>query len=112
MTLKRYLTEMGMGVDVHGKNYTKAATRAVSDAIRHSSINFFSAIGKTPDEMKITVKIGAPEPELVNKDDVAKALPFGKINVEITKGGLEIQNEFGEDAIIIANAAVIVFFEE
>ena len=101
MTLKRYLTEMGMGVDVHGKNYTKAATRAVSDAI-----------SKTPDEMKITVKIGAPKPELVNKDDVAKALPFGKINVEITKGGLEIQNEFGEDAIIIANAAVIVFFEE
>ena len=41
MALTRYLTEMGMGVDVHGRDYTKAACRAVSDALRHSSLNFF-----------------------------------------------------------------------
>src|SRR2546429_254156 len=29
----RCITEMGMGVDVHGRDATKAATRAVSDAI-------------------------------------------------------------------------------
>ena len=43
MALNRYVTEMGMGVDVHGRNYTGAAKRAVSDAIRHSSLNFFNA---------------------------------------------------------------------
>ena len=42
MALIRYVTEMGMGVDVHGGDYTKAARRAVSDAIRHSSLNFFA----------------------------------------------------------------------
>ena len=30
---KRYVTEMGMGTDVHGQNYTVAAERAVFDAI-------------------------------------------------------------------------------
>ena len=30
--------EFGMGVDVHGGDGTKAACRAVSDAIRHSSL--------------------------------------------------------------------------
>jgi len=33
MTRVRCITEMGMGVDVHGKDATKAARRAVSDAI-------------------------------------------------------------------------------
>ena len=47
MAKVRYLTEMGMGVDVHGSDYTKAACRAVSDALRHSSLNFFKALGKS-----------------------------------------------------------------
>ena len=41
MARVRCITEMGMGVDVHGKDATKAARRAVSDAIRHSSLGFF-----------------------------------------------------------------------
>ena len=43
MALVRCITEMGMGVDVHGKDYTTAATaakRAVFDAIHHSSLGF------------------------------------------------------------------------
>ena len=44
MTKIRYLTEMGMGVDVHGSDYTKAACRAVADALRHSSLNFSSLL--------------------------------------------------------------------
>ena len=47
MARSRCFTEMGMGVDVHGRDATKAAKRAVSDAIRHSSISFVRAIGKT-----------------------------------------------------------------
>ena len=48
MTRQRYVTEFGMGTDVHGSDMTKAACRAVSDAIRHSSLNFFKALGRTP----------------------------------------------------------------
>ena len=36
---KRYITEMGMGTDVHGQD-TVAAERAVFDAIHHSSLHF------------------------------------------------------------------------
>ena len=39
---KRYITEMGMGTDVHGQDYTVAAERAVFDAIHHSSLHFLS----------------------------------------------------------------------
>ena len=35
MALVKCVTEMGMGVDVHGLNYTGAAQRAVFDAIRY-----------------------------------------------------------------------------
>ena len=51
MTRQRYVTEFGMGTDVHGSDMTKAACRAVSDAIRHSSLNFFKALGRTPHDM-------------------------------------------------------------
>ncbi|MFK7889389.1 MAG: Lin0512 family protein, partial [Granulosicoccus sp.] len=38
MTLKRIILEMGAGSDLHGEDYTKAACRAVHDALHHSSL--------------------------------------------------------------------------
>ncbi len=104
----RCITEMGMGVDVHGKDPTKAAKRAVSDAIRHSSLGFFRMLGKTPNDMFVDVTVGVPDPAGVDTDAVAKELPYGTVTVKAVKGGLEIPAESGGDAIIIANAAVIV----
>ena len=40
MGAKPMVLEFGMGVDVHGADATTAACRAVSDAIRHSSLPF------------------------------------------------------------------------
>ena len=111
MALERCVTEMGMGVDVHGRDYTTAACRAVSDAIRHSSLSLFGAVGKTRDDMKIHVLIGAPEPEKVDRSTVAKELPYGEVTVSCEKGGLEVPNPDGADAIVIANAAVLVHFD-
>ena len=62
MARVRCITEMGMGVDVHGKDATKAAKRAVSDAIRHSSLGFFRMVGKTSKDMFVDVTIGVPDP--------------------------------------------------
>jgi uncharacterized protein (TIGR02058 family) len=108
MARVRCITEMGMGVDVHGKDATKAARRAVSDAIRHSSIGFVRMLGKTPNDMFVDVTIGVPDPGAVDTAAVAKELPYGTVNVSAVKGGLEIPAERGDDSIIIANAAVIV----
>ena len=112
VALKRYVTEMGMGVDVHGRDYNNAARRAVSDAIRHSSLNFFRTLNKSADDMRIRLVIGVTQPELVDPEVVSNELPYGKVEVSVTRGGLEVPNETGDDAIIIANAAVIVSFDE
>ena len=112
MTKVRCVTEMGMGVDVHGRDYTKAAKRAVSDAIRHSSLGFFRLLGRSVHEMLVDVTIGVPEPDKVDVAAVAAELPYGKVTVQCVVGGLEIPSSGGSDAIVMANAAVLVSFEE
>lgn len=112
MNKQRYVTEMGMGVDVHGRDYTNAARRAVSDAIRHSSLNFFAVLNKSPNDMKIVVKIGSPNLAAVDTSAVAAELPYGTIEVLVEQGGLEVENDHGGDAIVMVNAAVLVYFEE
>jgi uncharacterized protein (TIGR02058 family) len=112
MARVRCITEMGMGVDVHGKDATKAAKRAVSDAIRHSSVGFFRMVGKTPHDMFVDVTIGVPNPEAVDTGAVAKELPYGTVTVTAVKGGLEIPAESGGDSIIIANAGVVVSLDD
>lgn len=112
MALKRWVTEMGMGVDVHGGDYTKAAKRAVADAIRHSSLNFFRALNKSPDDMQITVKLGVGDPNAVDTDAVAAELPYGSVTVEPVAGGLDVPSDTGSDLMVIVNAAVLVSFEE
>lgn len=112
MTKIRCFTEMGMGVDVHGRDVTKAAKRAVSDAIRHSSVGFFRMVGKTPHDMIVDVTVAVPYPDDVDTDAVAKELPYGTVTVAAVKGGLEVPADSGSDAIIIANAAVLVSLDD
>jgi uncharacterized protein (TIGR02058 family) len=112
MARVRCITEMGMGVDVHGCDATKAAKRAVSDAIRHSSLGFFRMVGKTSKDMFVDVTIAVPDPGSVDTAAVAKELPYGTVTVTAIKGGLEIPAEQGNDSIWIANAAVIVSLDD
>ncbi len=107
----RLVTEMGMGTDVHGRNYTEAAERAVFDAIHHSSLHFFKPLGKDAGDMSIDLMIGIPEPDQVDADRVAAALPYGTVTVTVEKGGLEIPTDDGKDAIVIANAGIIVHLD-
>lgn len=103
----RFLTEMGMGTDVHGQDYTVAAERAVFDAIHHSSLHFFKVLDKTAHDMQIDVHIGVPQPGSVDKERVASVLPYGTVEVTVTQGGLEIPSPDG-DNIVIANAGIVV----
>lgn len=112
MALVRCITEMGMGVDVHGANSTTAARRAVSDAIRHSSISFFGLAGKTRDDMFVDVMIGVPNPGSVDTAAVAAELPYGKVTVTAVLGGLEIPTGQVGDSIIIANAGIVVSLDD
>ena len=112
MALVRCVTEMGMGVDVRGGDYTKAAKRAVFDAIHHSSLGFQRLIGKTADDMDTEVVIGAPKPEAVDTDDVLSVLPHGGGACKAVVGGLEVPNDEGTDSTLIVNAIVIVRYDD
>ena len=112
MALVRCVTEMGMGVDVHGLDYTNAAKRAVFDALHHSSLGFQRLIGKTADDMRVDVTIGVPEPGQVDGDAVIATLPHGTGHINVVHGGLQVLNDEGTDGTLIANAIVIVSFDD
>ncbi|MCH7841555.1 MAG: Lin0512 family protein [Chloroflexi bacterium] len=112
MAMVRCITEMGMGVDVHGLDYTKAATRAVFDALHHCSLGFQRMLGKTADDMTVSVTIGVSKPEKVDTKAVAASLPHGTVTCEAVAGGLEIPSVDGNDGMLIANAVIIVSFDD
>jgi uncharacterized protein (TIGR02058 family) len=108
MTLKRVITEFGSGNDLHGGDYTKAAVRAVEDAIHHSSLSLIRSLAVDARTMQVEVTIGVQRPGEVNAERVQAALPHGRVSVKIVKGGLNVPDDGGGDAAIIASAAVTV----
>jgi uncharacterized protein (TIGR02058 family) len=66
MALKRFILEMGTGNDLHGGDYTKAALRAVQDALHHSSLSMIRSLGLNSKEMQVEVTIGVQHPDKVN----------------------------------------------
>jgi uncharacterized protein (TIGR02058 family) len=108
MTMKRMVVELGMGTDIRGADYTKAAVRALRDALWHNSLNVAAALGKPTDSMVVEVHIGVPKPHLVDKDALLAVLPHGTGTVELVEGGLEIFNDAGTASTVLAHAAAIV----
>jgi uncharacterized protein (TIGR02058 family) len=106
--MKRMVVEIGMGTDIRGADYTKAAVRALRDALWHNSLNVAAALGRPTDSMFVEVLIGVPKPDRVNKDEVLAVLPHGTGSVTIVEGGLEIVNDAGTGSTVIANAAAVV----
>lgn len=109
MAMKRMLVEIGMGTDIRGADYTKAAVRALRDALWHNSVSVAEAVGMPTDAMVVEVLIGVPRPERVDKAAVLAVLPHG--TVKVVEGGLEIANDEGTDSTVIANAAAIVHLD-
>ena len=58
MAQKRVILELGTGNDLHGGDYTKAALRAVQDALHHSSLSFVRSLGLNIKQMQVDVTIG------------------------------------------------------
>jgi len=109
MPAKRVILEMGMGNDLHGGDYTKAALRAVQDAIHHSSLSMIRSLGVDSKTMQVDVTIGVQQPGKVDAEKVKASLPHGKVTVKVVKGGLDVPDEgAGRDIAVIASAAVEV----
>jgi uncharacterized protein (TIGR02058 family) len=108
MALQRMVLQIGMGTDIRGRDYTKASVRALRDALWHNSLSVANALGQPVDAMQVEVTIGVPRPELVDKAAVLAVLPHGSGTVNIVEGGLEIANDAGTGATVVANAAAVV----
>ena len=108
MAAKRVILEMGTGNDLHGGDYTKAAIRAVEDAIHHSSLTLIRTLDLDSRTMQVEVTIGVQRPEKVDAELVRSALPHGQVTVRVVKGGLDVPDEEAGDIAVIASAAVAV----
>ena len=107
MAEQRLIIEMGMGNDLHGQDYTKAAARAIEDAFRHSSLPIFGVTGMTHDQMRVQVTVAVQEPDQLDLEVLKAKLPRGRAEVRAVRGGLNVDSN-GE-TIVVAQASVEAF---
>ncbi len=105
MAEKRIILEMGSGTDLYGGDYTKAACRAVHNALQHSSIGLFKSLGIDHREMRVQVTIGVQEPSQVDVARVCAELPRGRAEVTAVHGGLNVHDDEQNNTHVIATAA-------
>ncbi len=99
-----YVLEFGMGIDLHGGDCTKAACRAVFDALRHSSLPLLREIRERRGIILVDVTVAVPDPSSVDLEAVKAAIPNGTVTVQAVSGGLRVP---GSDTLI-ACAAITV----
>ena len=110
MAKKRMVMELGMGSSLRQQDYTRAACRAVEDALWHNSLSIADAFGLDRSAMIIEVEIGVQQPEKVNTEKVAATLPYGQGSVRAVHGGLDVPKP-DDGVTVIANAAVVVYLD-
>ena len=109
MNERRIILEMGSGNDLYGGDYTKAACRAVQDALHHSSIVLFKSLGYDHRDMQVQVTIGVQRPDLVDIARVHAELPRGVAEVTAVFGGLNVLHAEQDPPHVIATAAIEAF---
>ena len=107
MKEQRLIIEMAQGVDLHGADDTKAARRAVEQALQGASLPIFGTLDVARDAMRVVVHIGVPRPEAVDVDVIAALMPYGSIEVVCELGGLDVP--VAGDVAVMAVAAIEVF---
>ncbi|MBT6273125.1 MAG: hypothetical protein HOI95_03225 [Chromatiales bacterium] len=111
MAWKRMVLEIGMGTDIRGTEPTKAAERALRNALWRNSLSASAALGLDTDAMRVEVTIGVPDPDAVDTQQILDVLPHGTGTVKVVEGGMRVQNETGTDATLLAHAAAVVYMD-
>jgi uncharacterized protein (TIGR02058 family) len=122
MDYRRYIIEFGTGVDLHGEDETKAAQKAVKDAISHCSMVGLGQLFKIgsfaelEEALMVDVTIATPNPEKIDGDRVLEILPEGKRRISIIKGGIRFPTETTADeakthGLVIVNAVIVVLVD-
>jgi uncharacterized protein (TIGR02058 family) len=122
MDYRRYIIEVGTGIDLHGADETKAAMRAVKDAISHCSmiglgqLFKFTNFSELEEALMVDVTIAAPNPETVDGDSVLEVLPEGRRRINVIKGGIKFPDDSTEEdakthSIVMVNAVIVVLID-
>lgn len=107
MAEQRLIIEMAQGVDLHGRDDTKAARRAVEQALQGASLPIFGTLGLERDVMRVVVHIAVPRPAAVDVGEIAGLLPYGAVEVVVEAGGMDVP--VAGDVAVMAVAALEVF---
>ena len=99
----------GMGTDMHGGNYTKAATRAMQDALHHSSLSIVRVLDIPVQDILVKVTVGVAQPDQVDTDALKALVPLGRVELAVVEGGLDVENPDYDDKSVTASAAIEVF---
>lgn len=103
-----YFIELGTGVDLRGGSVTKAAVRAVRDAVGRNLIPSVPALtGGDFEKLQVLVRLAVPVDEPIDEAAIREVLPVGTVSFEVTKGGMATDNGIGDQALMV-NAAVVV----
>ena len=111
MALTRCLIEIGSGVDLHGSDNTKAARRAVVDAFARNNVSFHTLarmFRADLNTLQVEATVGVPRPDSVDREALLEELPRGKTILHVVEGGLRVPDDVGDDATVIASAALVV----
>lgn len=119
MNRKRFVVEMGMGIDQLGQDPTKAAFKAVKDAVSRSCLAGLLEVTRLHEvnQMMVDVLVGCPYPEQVDEAQVLEAIPFGQKRIQVVEGGLIAKGVYlpqlddHSEETLIATAAVTVFVD-
>ena len=120
MASKRFIVEIGTGIDLHGKNATKAACRAVRDAVSRSCLcGIVEVLGiQDLNALDVEIVVAVPRPGGVDLDKVMAEVPIGRKTARALEGGMMVKGlcvaQFAADfdQVMVANAAITVFVEK
>ncbi|MCG8529064.1 MAG: Lin0512 family protein [Desulfovibrionales bacterium] len=119
MARKRFAIELGYAADLHGEDMTKAAVRAVRDAISRICLcGIMEICGRDQFQgVYVHADVAVPEPQHVDREQVLAAIPIGETSLALTTGGLRVPGievpcfAPGESNIVAACAALTVSIE-
>ncbi|SRR5579871_1766969 len=105
--------QIGKGVDLRGKDATKAAERAVRDAIGSNGLPGIPFILESvPGRLSVLIKLALPEGiGPVDEGAVTALLPVGDVTVDVCRGGILTPLHRGQDQILVALAVVEIAIE-
>jgi uncharacterized protein (TIGR02058 family) len=105
--------EIGKGVDLRGEDATKAASRAVRDAVGSNGLPGLPDILQAmPGRLTVLVKLALPDGfGPVDENAIKALLPVGEITVRAERGGLLTPLHRGDGLILVVLAVVEVAIE-